>query len=318
MVSSQTATLYTRTGAFISPPEGATNAPSTNAPSTTLINHPVQRKQPKRRFPEPSLLSRVYLKGILHKPRDIAFLARVVARGVWAMVRLHGFELPFLIVTRFKYNTEQYPLDWPWWWTIFMGLVRIVAPEIRTIGQLRFVGLVIERAIPLQMLYTRHVKVSKDIQFNVNLNVLLRPERATLASVRARLQEHGCDLDDCLLHPTQAYFESMHPPSLGTQTQLANLPDEVGTLDSTGSFTVKGEWIEATPKKNETRPRSTTVILYFHGGGHGFLSPASHRKLLVDWAKDVGPGTRVFSVDYRLAPEHPFPAAIHDAFAAYL
>ncbi|KAF9572891.1 hypothetical protein EC968_009375 [Mortierella alpina] len=313
MVPSQTATLYTRTGALISPPDG-----SPSAPSTALLDHQLQRKQPPRRFPEPSLLSKYYLKGILHKPRDIAFMARVVAMGVWAMVRLHGFELPFLIVTRFKYSTEQYPLDWPWWWTIFMGLVRIVAPEIRTIGQLRFVGLVVERAVPLQMLYTRHVKVSKDVQFKVNLNLLLRPERATLASVRSRLQEQGCDLDDCVLNPTQAYFESMHPPSLGAQTQLANLPEEVGALDSTGSFTVKGEWIEATPRKNETRPKSTTVILYFHGGGHSFLSPASHRKFLADWAKDVGPGTRVFSVDYRLAPEHPFPAAIHDAFAAYL
>ncbi|KAF9934444.1 hypothetical protein BGZ67_003826 [Mortierella alpina] len=311
MVSSQTTALFTRTGALISPTDGAT--------STHSSDHPLQQqKQPRRRFPGPSLLSRYYLKGILHKPRDIAFMARVVAMGVWAMVRLHGFELPFLIVTRFKYNTEQHPLDWPWWWTIFMGLVRIVAPEIRTIGQLRFVGLVIERAIPFQMLYTRHVKVSKNVQFRVNLEILLRPERATLASVRNRLQDQGCNLEDCLLHPTLAYLESMHPPSLGTLAQLANLPEEVGSLDSTGSFNVKGEWIEATPRKNETRPTSKTVILYFHGGGHGFLSPASHRKFLADWAKDVGPGTRVFSVDYRLAPEHPFPAAIHDAFAAYL
>ncbi|KAF9957602.1 hypothetical protein BGZ72_001641 [Mortierella alpina] len=313
MVPSQTATLYTRTGALISPPDGATNAPS-----TTLIDHQQQRKQLKRPFPEPSLLTRYYLKGILHKPQDIAFLARVFARGVWAMVRLHGFELPFLILTRFKYSTEQYPLDWPWWWTIFMGLVRIVAPEIRTVGQLRFVGLVIERAVPLQMLYTRNVKVSKNVQFKVNLDILLRPERATLASVRGRLLEQGCDLDDCVLNPTQAYLDSMHPPSLGAQAQLANLPEEVGTLDSTGSYILEGEWIEATPKKNETRPLSTTVILYFHGGGHGFGSPASHRKFVADFAKDVGPGTRVFSVNYRLAPEHPFPAAIHDAFAAYL
>ncbi|KAI9242205.1 MAG: alpha/beta hydrolase fold-domain-containing protein, partial [Podila humilis] len=87
-----------------------------------------------------------------------------------------------------------------------------------------------------------------------------------------------------------------------------------------GNYQLKGEWIEALtdPKKPDTRPRSKTVILYFHGGGHVFLSPASHRNFLSRLARDVGPGTRVFSVDYRMAPEHPFPAAIHDAFAAYL
>ncbi|KAI8594515.1 lipase, partial [Dissophora ornata] len=65
-------------------------------------------------------------------------------------------------------------------------------------------------------------------------------------------------------------------------------------------------------------PRSKTVVLYFHGGAHAFCSPRSHRHMLSQIAKDIGPGTRVFSVDYRLAPENPFPAAIHDAFAAYL
>jgi epsilon-lactone hydrolase len=57
------------------------------------------------------------------------------------------------------------------------------------------------------------------------------------------------------------------------------------------------------------------VVLYFHGGvyviGDAFLA--------ADLASQVGRRTdaKVFSVDYRLAPEHPYPAAVDDALAAY-
>ena len=57
------------------------------------------------------------------------------------------------------------------------------------------------------------------------------------------------------------------------------------------------------------------IVLYFHGGvyvmGDAFLA--------ADLASQVGRRTRakVISVDYRLAPEHPYPAAVHDALAAY-
>ena len=57
------------------------------------------------------------------------------------------------------------------------------------------------------------------------------------------------------------------------------------------------------------------VVLYFHGGvyvlGDAFLA--------ADLASEVGRRTRakVISVDYRLAPEHPYPAAVDDALAAY-
>jgi monoterpene epsilon-lactone hydrolase len=57
------------------------------------------------------------------------------------------------------------------------------------------------------------------------------------------------------------------------------------------------------------------VVLYFHGGvyvmGDAFLA--------ADLASQVGRRTdaKVISVDYRLAPEHPYPAAVDDAFAAY-
>jgi monoterpene epsilon-lactone hydrolase len=57
------------------------------------------------------------------------------------------------------------------------------------------------------------------------------------------------------------------------------------------------------------------VVLYFHGGVY-VLGDAFQAAEL---ASQVGrrTGARVFSVDYRLAPEHPFPAAVDDALAAY-
>ena len=57
------------------------------------------------------------------------------------------------------------------------------------------------------------------------------------------------------------------------------------------------------------------VLLYLHGGAYVIGGPGSHRKL----ASQLGHATRraVFFVDYRLAPEHPFPAALDDAIAAY-
>src|SRR5262245_56514447 len=57
------------------------------------------------------------------------------------------------------------------------------------------------------------------------------------------------------------------------------------------------------------------AILYFHGGGFRLGSIASHRDLIARLAQ--ASGTRVLAINYRLAPEHRFPAALEDALAAY-
>ena len=57
------------------------------------------------------------------------------------------------------------------------------------------------------------------------------------------------------------------------------------------------------------------TILYFHGGGYIMGSPHFMRSLSVKLAEATG--SRTLSVDYRLAPEHPFPAGIEDCIAAY-
>jgi len=60
---------------------------------------------------------------------------------------------------------------------------------------------------------------------------------------------------------------------------------------------------------------TSKVILYTHGGGFAVGSAASHRKLAGHLAKQLGVTAVV--IDYRRAPEHPFPAQIEDATAVY-
>lgn len=61
--------------------------------------------------------------------------------------------------------------------------------------------------------------------------------------------------------------------------------------------------------------KTAPVLLYLHGGGYIACSPESHRPLVASIVRRVG-GT-AYVPDYRLAPEHPYPAALDDAVAAY-
>ncbi len=72
---------------------------------------------------------------------------------------------------------------------------------------------------------------------------------------------------------------------------------------------VKGEWAE--PAVHSAK----RTILYLHGGGYVIGSPASHRDMVSAIADAAQ--ARALILDYRLGPEHPFPAAVDDALAAY-
>jgi monoterpene epsilon-lactone hydrolase len=70
-----------------------------------------------------------------------------------------------------------------------------------------------------------------------------------------------------------------------------------------------GEWSIA-PGSDASR-----VLLYFHGGGYCSGSILSHRRLVTEAGRAAK--TRTLAVEYRLAPEHPFPAALDDALSAW-
>ena len=72
---------------------------------------------------------------------------------------------------------------------------------------------------------------------------------------------------------------------------------------------IPGEWVIA-PGADTGR-----VVLYLHGGGYVMGSVRTHRGLAARISRAAK--ARVLLVDYRLAPEHPFPAAVEDAAAAY-
>jgi acetyl esterase/lipase len=81
------------------------------------------------------------------------------------------------------------------------------------------------------------------------------------------------------------------------------------TVEKVSANGVPSEWT-STPKAD-----TDSAVLYLHGGGYVIGSLDSHRHV----ASEVGraAGTRTLAIDYRMAPEHPFPAAVEDSVAAY-
>jgi monoterpene epsilon-lactone hydrolase len=70
-----------------------------------------------------------------------------------------------------------------------------------------------------------------------------------------------------------------------------------------------GEWSIA-PNSDPSR-----VLMFFHGGGYGSGSIVSHRRMVTEAGRAAG--MRTLAIAYRLAPEHPFPAAYDDALTAW-
>ncbi len=89
----------------------------------------------------------------------------------------------------------------------------------------------------------------------------------------------------------------LFPSPRGTRFEL---------IDADG---VKAEWTDA---RDCLKDR---VVLYFHGGGFIMGSNRTHRSLTAFISRTAG--ARVLSVDYSLAPEHPFPAGLNDCVGAY-
>lgn len=103
--------------------------------------------------------------------------------------------------------------------------------------------------------------------------------------------------------PVEELRANMH-----TMATAVPPPDDVAyePIDAGG---VPGEWVTA------PGARTDAALLYLHGGGYAIGSIATHRMMAANISRAAG--IRVLLIDYRLAPEHPHPAAVEDATAAY-
>ena len=119
----------------------------------------------------------------------------------------------------------------------------------------------------------------------------------------------------------EAFFATIQSQKTGATPTLEELrqamdaiamvvPAPEGTMvEPVDAGGVPAEWVSA---PNVTSDR---VVLYLHGGGYAIGSPAMVRNFVARLSASAD--ARVLSVDYRLGPEHPFPAAVDDAVIAY-
>ncbi len=109
---------------------------------------------------------------------------------------------------------------------------------------------------------------------------------------------------------TDNFAPTIEGNRLAYEELVASLPldDDVST-ERVGAGGVPAEWIAAPGTRNDR------VLLYFHGGGYVLGSMRTHRVMLAHVSRAAQ--ARVLGLEYRLAPECPFPAAVNDAVAAY-
>jgi len=114
-------------------------------------------------------------------------------------------------------------------------------------------------------------------------------------------------LQDALARPGSREFQEIRE---GIDAEMGRLPLAEGTearhVDAGGVPAILCE---------RTGGAHDPFLVYFHGGGYCIASALAYRSFGSHLAKVCR--ARVLLVDYRLAPEHPFPAAVEDAFAAY-
>ena len=120
---------------------------------------------------------------------------------------------------------------------------------------------------------------------------------AAVAAIREQMQQANAGPPPDLA-TTRAGFEASY--------SSMPIPDgvSVSPVDAGG---VRAEWV--TPPEVE----GNRTIIYLHGGGYVVGNLNTHRHVVSRLA--VGAKARLLNVDYRLAPENPYPAALDDAMA---
>ena len=162
--------------------------------------------------------------------------------------------------------------------------------------------------------YSRYRRTAS-AYWNINRLVLEAGARALAQRVRHTPRQPGWSL---------RYAGMVEFMMLGTPSQPAMPAESIREpLDRAASFARApfvatrpvatdlwhGEWVAG------RQARRDHVILYLHGGGYVSGSPRTHRALMGNLSRHAR--ANILALDYRLAPEHAYPAALEDAWAAY-
>jgi len=124
--------------------------------------------------------------------------------------------------------------------------------------------------------------------------------RQQLEAIVQMLRSQPVVKPDATVQEARAGFEQV------TNTFPVDADIKREAVDASG---VKAEWLSA-PNSDAGR-----AVLYLHGGGYVIGSINTHRALAARLSRAAR--ARVLVIDYRLAPEHPHPAAVEDSVAAY-
>lgn len=127
-------------------------------------------------------------------------------------------------------------------------------------------------------------------------HIVLRYRHLLKGKLRAEVINQSTSIEELRKNTEEAAMRMMKPME-GVVYRQAEYPG------------LYAEWVEA-----EAAPKDK-VVLYFHGGGFVMGSTKSHRNIVGNFVKRLGVKALVF--DYRLAPEHPAPAAVDDGAAIY-
>jgi hormone-sensitive lipase len=128
--------------------------------------------------------------------------------------------------------------------------------------------------------------------------------------------------------PTKLHIESSNPkrPELTilppteytginpVMVRLVSHKIRYGSVGSGHNGTNNGT--SSPPRSSSMEGMSKTLIVHCHGGGFVAQSSNSHLVYLKHWAR--GLGVPIMSIDYSLAPEAPYPRALHEAFYSYV
>lgn len=173
----------------------------------------------------------------------------------------------------------------------------------------------------IQLLANKHsASVDREVRlFTPHLQQWLQ-SRSLVVEPKIRIRPFPLNL---VLSDSSRVLSQPHPwiHSIYPEIEQWNTQEIIDENDKDAwTHCVWGEWVyyrtQDTPSSTTSPAHTGKVVLYFHGGAYMLMSPEVHRNIVARLSAELD--RPVFNVHYRLAPEHPYPAALHDAIASYV